>query len=157
MPDPDETDNASGQDLAETFDEENITPDGRDIATSDTQRDVYDMTRAPEDADEALAPEDDFDPDEADEAELEEIVMADEDLDQPRTFARDDADLVAEGDLSPADLEAESLAEDDLEALGYAEEEPAPAPAPADLEARLDEVLEQTFPASDPFTVNCAN
>ncbi len=91
--------------------------DGRDIATSDMQRDVYDVTSADEDAREALAPEDDFDPDAADEAELEEIVLADEDLDEPRSFARADADLVAADDLRPADYEAGSLADDDADAL----------------------------------------
>ncbi|HLY81270.1 MAG TPA: primosomal protein [Caulobacteraceae bacterium] len=103
MPDPDEPDS---QDPAEVFDEENITEDGRDIATSDLQRDVYDATSAPEDADEALEPQDDFDPDQADEAELDEIVMAGDDLEEPRSFAAGDADLVADDDVSPADLEA---------------------------------------------------
>lgn len=107
MPDID-ADEPDGQDLAEVFDEENITEDGRDIATSDMQRDVYDVTASDEDAIDALQPDDDFDPDTADEAELEEIVMAEEDLDfdEPRSFARDNADLVADDDLSPADLEA---------------------------------------------------
>jgi hypothetical protein len=103
MPDPDDFE---GQDLAEVFDEENITEDGRDIATSDLQRDVFDATSVDEDADEALEPQDDFDPDQADEAELEQIVMADEDLDEPRSFARDNADLVTDDDISPADMEA---------------------------------------------------
>jgi len=105
MPRPEDSE-PDGQDLAEVFDEENITEDGRDIATSDLQRDVYDLTSAPEDATEALEPQDDFDPDAADEAELEEIVMADEDLDAPRGFTRDNADLVSDEDVSTADLEA---------------------------------------------------
>jgi hypothetical protein len=137
MPDPDDNDFES-QDQAEVFDEGNITPDGRDIATSDMQRDVYDVTSADEDAREALAPEDDFDPDAADEAELEEIVLADEDLDEPRSFARGDAGLVAADDLRPADYEAGSLADDDADAL----------------DARLDEALGETFPASDPVAVS---
>jgi hypothetical protein len=153
MPDPND-DEMEGQDLAEVFDEENITADGRDIATSDMQRDVYDMTSADEDARESLEPEDDFDPDQADEAELEEIVMADEDLDEPRSFGRDDADLVADDDARPADFEPESLADDDLEALGYdGDERSSPAGEDA-LDARLDEGLEETFPASDPLAVS---
>jgi hypothetical protein len=96
MPDPIETDSDS-QDLAEVFDEENITPDGYDIATSDMQRDVFDATSVDEDANEALAPDDDFDPDEADEAELEEILLADD-------------------DLRPADLEAGASEDDDPDA-----------------------------------------
>ena len=96
MPDPNDADceGSDSQDLAEVFDEENITADGRDIATSDMERDVFDVTSVDEDATEALEPEDDFDPDAADEAELEEILLADEDLDEPRSFGRDDADLV---------------------------------------------------------------
>jgi hypothetical protein len=108
MPERDEPDEIEGQDLAEVFDEENITEDGRDIATSDLQADVYDVTASDEDADDALAPDDDFDPDAADEAELEEIVMAEEDLDEPRSFGRSNADVVADGDIRPADYEAGS-------------------------------------------------
>ena len=117
MPDPIELD-ADSQDLAEVFDEENITPDGRDIATSDLQRDVFDVVSDDGDAREALAPEDDFDPDAADEAELEEIVLAEEDLDEPRSFARSDAYLVAADDARPADYEAGDSADEDLDALG---------------------------------------
>jgi hypothetical protein len=118
MPDPDEPDDQAS---AETFDETNITPDGRDIATSDLQRDVYDATGADEDATEALAPEDDFDPDAADEAELEEILQADEDLDEPRTFARDDANLVPDGDATPASMESEDRGHTAAEALDDAD------------------------------------
>jgi hypothetical protein len=117
MPDRDDYE-PDGQDLAEVFDEENITKDGYDIATSDMQADLFDATSVDEDANEALEPQDDFDPDQADEAELEEIVMAEEDLDEPRSFARGNADLVADDDLSPADLEAESLDDEDIAALG---------------------------------------
>jgi hypothetical protein len=155
MPDPDEPDDS--QDQAETFDEENITPDGRDITASDLQRDVYDVTSVAEDADEALEPEDDFDPDQADEAELEEVVLADEDLDQPRTFARDDANLVAADDLSPADLEPDALDDHDIEALGDGDDDEAREARRSKLEARLDQSLEQTFPASDPFTVGACD
>src|SRR5580658_6028321 len=115
MPDPEEFD-PDGQDLAEVFDEENITEDGFDIATSDMQRDVFDATSADEDANEALEPQDDFDPDQADEAELEEIVMAEEDLDEPRSFARGNADLVSTDDLSAADMESADLSDEDIEA-----------------------------------------
>jgi hypothetical protein len=136
VPDPQDFE-LEGQDLAEVFDEENITEDGRDIATSDMQRDVYDVTASDEDATDALQPEDDFDPDAADEAELEEIVMAEEDLDfdEPRSFARVNADLVSDDDLSSADLEA-----------GERPESAA--------DARLDRGLEGTFPASDPVPTN---
>jgi hypothetical protein len=60
-----------------------------------------------EDADAALEPDDDFDPDAMDEAEREEIVQVDEDLDAPRRLAGDDADRVVAGDdAQPADFEA---------------------------------------------------
>lgn len=154
MPDPTNDGEYDDQGLAETFDEENITPDGRDIATSDLERDVYDVTSADEDATDALAPEDDFDPDAADEAELEEIVLADEDLDEPRSFGRDDADLVADDDARPADFEPESLADDDLEALAYEADETADDGFDAGVDAALDEGLNETFPASDPVSIS---
>jgi hypothetical protein len=114
MPDPNDFE-LEGQDQAEVFDEENITEDGRDIATSDLQRDVYDATSVDEDANAALEPADDFDPDQADEAELEEIVLADEDLDEPRSFRSDPSDLIAADDISPADLESEDRTPDGIE------------------------------------------
>jgi hypothetical protein len=150
MPDPNNDQEYDDQSLAETFDEENITTDGRDIATSDMQRDVFDVTAVAEDATESLEPQDDFDPDRADEAELEEVVMADEDLDEPRSFTRDDADLVAADDARPADFEPEALADDDLASLGY---DDADRDDLADEDARLDEGLKETFPASDPLGV----
>jgi len=147
---PDLEDNeADGQDPAEVFDEENITEDGRDIATSDLQRDVYDVTSDDGDATEALEADDDFDPDLADEAELEQIVMAEEDLDEPRSFARDDADIVAEDDIGPADLEAGSLTADD--ARDDDEDR-----SRADVDRDLDRGLEETFPASDPVSISPA-
>jgi hypothetical protein len=152
MPGP-QDDEVEGQDLAEVFDEENITEDGYDIVASDMQRSLFDATSVDEDANEALEPDDDFDPDDADEAELEEIVMADEDLDEPRSFVRDDADLVADEDLQPADLEADSLRDDDLDALGYDGAEAAARSRQAGEEA-LDRDLAATFPASDPVSIN---
>jgi hypothetical protein len=151
MPDPIDPTDLEGQDLAEVFDEENITPDGRDIATSDLQRDVYDVTSADGDATDALADDDDFDPDAADEAELEEIVMAEEDLDEPRSFAGDGAERIAGDDLQPADFEA-SDPDAEIEALSDDPEEAAAEKA--DLERRLDEALGETFPASDPVSVS---
>ncbi len=110
---PDEPDEADGQDLAEVFDETNITEDGGDIATSDMQRDVFDVTAAEDDADEddaRAAPEstgDAFDPDSLDEAEYEEVVQADEDLDAPRSYAADESARVSDEDPGPADFESE--------------------------------------------------
>ena len=156
MSDPRESDNDfEDQDLAETFDETNITRDGEDIATSDMQPDVYDVTSADEDTDldEVLADAGDFDPDQMDEVEYEEIVMAEEDLDEPRTFASDDASRVSDDDLQPKDLEAESLTEEEIAALGYDDARRPPDHDPH-LEELLDEGLEGTFPASDPVSVS---
>jgi hypothetical protein len=114
MPDADDFEPDS-QDQAEVFDEENITEDGRDIATSDLQRDLFDVTTADGDADSVLEPKDDFDPDAADEAELEQIVMAEEDLDEPRGFARSDADLVSDEDAQPEDFEGGAFDQDSAE------------------------------------------
>jgi hypothetical protein len=147
MANPDEPEAVDGQDLAEVFDEENITEDGRDIATSDMQADVYDVVSSDEDATDALAPQDDFDPDTADEAELEEIVMAEEDLAEPRSFARGGSALVADDDVQPADFEA-----GEAEAAETADAEDRAADR-TDLERRLDRALEATFPASDPVSI----
>jgi hypothetical protein len=144
MPDPNDFE-PDGQDQAEVFDEENITRDGYDIATSDMQPNLFDATSVDEDANEALEPDDDFDPDTADEAELEEIVMAEEDLDEPRSFARDDSDLVSDEDLSPADLEAGALSDDD---------ETGDEASRQALDRALDRDLEETFPASDPVSIS---
>ena len=122
MPDPIDPADLEGQDQAEVFDEENITPDGRDIATSDLQRDVFDATSVDEDADEALEPDDDFDPDAMDEAEYEEVVLAEEDLDEPRSFASDRSDRIAGDDEQPDDYEAGESA---TPASGDVEEEMA--------------------------------
>ncbi len=109
MAGPDEFEGADGQDLAEVFDETNITEDGADIATSDMQRDLLDVTAAEDDADAddvMAADAEDFDPDALDEAEYEEIVQREEDLDEPRSFAADDAARVLGEGESPSDLEA---------------------------------------------------
>ena len=48
------------------------------------------------------------------------------------------------------DYDDQSLADDDLEALGYGD---ADADGKAAADARLDEGLKETFPASDPVAV----
>jgi hypothetical protein len=126
MQGPDEFEEADGQDLAEVFDETNITEDGEDIATSDMQRDLLDVTAADDDADAddtMAADADDFDPDALDEAEYEEIVQREEDLDEPRSFAGDDANRVLDEGESPADLEAS-----DRDGAGLGDEDDTGAP-----------------------------
>jgi len=138
-------DGADAQDQAEVFDETNITRDGDDIAHPDMARDVFDVTREDEDSEPLEAGGADFDPDLADEAELEFELELDDGVDEPRVLA-DDADLVANDDASPADYEADNLSDEDLRGLGYDDETPT--------ERRLDEGLKETFPASDPVAIN---
>jgi len=79
--------------------------------------------------------------------------MAEEDLDEPRSFARDNADLVATDDLSIADMEPTDLADEDFDAPGDAD-----PTGRSSLESRADRErdvgLEETFPASDPIPIN---
>ena len=138
-------DGADAQDQAEIFDETNITRDGDDIAHPDMARDVFDVTREDEDSDPLDAGGPDFDPDLADEAELEFELDLDDGVDEPRVLA-DDADRVATDDATPADYEADDISDEDLHKLGY-DDEPRG-------ERRLDEGLEETFPASDPVAIN---
>ena len=125
---PDVDDDTDGQDLAEVFDETNTTADGFDIADPDMAPDVYDVTSAEDDDDEG-EPEDpdDFDPDELNEDERERMLEEDDGIDEPRVLARDEADLVAAEGGAPEDA--------------------------GDAEGRLDDALDATFPASDPFDV----
>jgi hypothetical protein len=130
MPMPDIDDDADSQDLAEVFDETNTTEDGFDIADPDMAPDVYDVTSAADDDDEDDGEDaGDFDPDDLDEAEREQMLEEDDGVDAARVLARDEADLVADSGGSPEDLDDE------------------------DLEQRLDDALEGTFPASDPFAI----
>ena len=142
-------DDADSQDLAEVFDETNTTEDGFDIADPDMARDVYDVTTAEDDDDEDQPEDpDDFDPDQLDEAEREEMLEEDDGVDSPRVLPIDEADLVPAGS-SP-------FAEDDLTADELPSDEAPSGERPnrgRDIDARLDEALKETFPASDPFDV----
>ena len=152
----DRTFEADDQDQAEIFDETNITRDGEDIAHPDMERDVYDVTSADDDdleEDAGLEDADDFDPDQVDEAELEFMLESDDGVDEPRSFARDEADLVARGDDQPKDFESRAVSDEDLQELGY-EAPPAPSQARRRRERLLDEGIEETFPASDPVSIS---
>jgi hypothetical protein len=119
------------QDSAEALDETNLTEDGEDIANFDELDDVYDVTQAEGDADED---EDDTDDllDDEDLADIDDDLEGerdDEGLDIEReplaAIAGDDEDLqdsVSDEDDSAADFESTELADDDIEALGYAKE-----------------------------------
>jgi len=128
------------QDQAEAFDETNITRDGAQIATSDMQRDVPDVTAMAEDAaDDDVAAEAEWrdaldppaDPDLGDldpaEARVDGEAIAAERNDrvgEPRTFA-DNSARVSDEDLQPDDFEGDGLAAGaddenlDTEAAGY--------------------------------------
>lgn len=135
-------DDSDSQDLAEVFDETNTTDDGFDIADPDMAPDVYDVTAAEDDDDEDQPEDpDDFDPDQLDEAEREKMLEEDDGVDSPRVLPPDEADLVP-------------TSEDAAEGEGAADErQSAGTPDAGSLEERLDEALEATFPASDPFHV----
>lgn len=144
---PDEPDE---QDLAEVFDETNITPDGEDIATSDMQADVFDATSAEDDADEDDEADEDFDPDEADEEEPEEMLELSDGIGEERSFRADDGARVDSEDDQPEDYEAGSPADNQLSAVDNYDE---PSEADLALERRLDQSLKDTFPASDPVSI----
>lgn len=136
-------DDADDQDLAETFDETHLTEDGGDIAHLDIARDVLDVTRAEDDADDdAFGDDDDFDPDTADDAELDLMLENDDGIDRPRSLVADNADRVTDRADTPADYQG---GDDD----GLDDDEPS-----ASKERELDHGLEETFPASDPVSIN---
>lgn len=115
------------QDVAETFDETNLTEDGQDIANFDDIDDVYDATQAEDDA----AEDEDDDYDIIDDSELDDVDdeleggRDDEGLDvereplDPVGGGLSDEDLVSTDDEEPSDYESTRLAADDIEALGY--------------------------------------
>jgi len=136
-------DDADSQDLAEVFDETNTTEDGYDIADPDMAPDVYDVTTAEDDDDEDQPEDpDDFDPDQLDEAEREEMLEEDDGIDSPRVLPPDAADLVPASE--DAGEEGDRTVDERLSDESAAYE---------DLDAKLDEALEMTFPASDPVDV----
>ncbi len=124
---------ADEQDLAETFDETNSTEDGVDIAHADMAPDVFDVTSADEDAEEDETPDEDFDPDRATDNELDELLERDDGVDDDARASADNADRVSTEDSGPAAFEAGDG---------------------TDEEQRLDEGLEETFPASDPVSTD---
>jgi len=175
MPDPD-FDHADDQDGAEALDETNLTEDGEDIANFDTLDDVLDVTAAEgdEEDDADLARDaDGLNPDELDEDDIGDAELGDElgdyevDIGGAGVSSHDpdgedaispgsieglgivaDADTVEGGEDDFTNFEARSLSDEDLAELGYADSPQTIAEAKT--EARLDEDLEDTFPASDP-------
>lgn len=145
---------ADDQDGAETFDETNITRDGDDIAHPDMARDVYDVTSLASDADEDETSVNDNDGDlseaEADELGEEISEMRNDSVGEHRSFLTDAADRVSDADAQPADYEGTNT---DIEALGY-DDDRKPAEHDPHVERQLDHGLDETFPASDPVSIN---
>ena len=116
------------QDLAEVFDETNLTDDGADIANFDDIDDVYDATRADGDADED-DDYDDFDPDDYDEDDEDDLDGAPE---TEAGYAEGTADLDGVDQVSTRDrdrlsrFESSRLSDDELRELGYADGDKEP-------------------------------
>ena len=142
------------QDRAETLDETNLTEDGEDIANFDDIPDVYDATTAEGD-----------DADQDDDSDVDDLSIGDEDLDDlKQTDERDDEG--SDIDLEP--LAAHNRTSDNPETNmseqprsfepttpDATEDEPPKAP-PSKLstDKQLDHGLKETFPASDPVSIN---
>ena len=151
-------DSADSQDRAETLDETNLTPDGEDIANFDDLVDVFDATSRADDGDvEGLQEAEDES--EFTDDDVETITMsADND--------RDDEGLSSQGDKpSPKarkpgvagqearTFESEDRGDEDTANLGYDDERKPPEHDPH-TEEQLDHGLKETFPASDPVSIN---
>lgn len=161
-------DDFHGQDSAVALDETNLTPDGEDIANFDTLREVRDFTAASDD--------DDL---EGDDGELDEADFDDESVDTNRLEAtRDDEGLrgAPANDVDPDDGQpADFPANEEISASGDPGEagdgsatpvevpdgqtpdhtlEEQPTVADAHVDKQLDKGLKETFPASDPVSIN---
>jgi hypothetical protein len=103
---PDLEDDPDSQDLAEVFDEENLTKDGFDIANPDMAPDVFDVTSTEDDAEDSEAVDAaDLDVDNIDEAERELMFEEDDGIDSDRAEPIDEADLVTTDGELPADYQ----------------------------------------------------
>ncbi len=148
------------QDRAETLDETNLTEDGEEIANFDEIVDVYDAVTAQGDADDDAA------------VEADDLGIDDDEIDDLDT-TNDNEDRDDEGqdiDLEP--LAAHNRTSDNPEEMTMGEQprsfEPsektdtsidaddAPKAPPSKLstERQLDHGLKETFPASDPVSIN---
>ena len=146
------------QDRAETLDETNLTEDGEDIANFDEIPDVYDATSAIGDADDEIdiddpdnlgLDDDEFDSiDEDSESEVRDDEGSDIDLEplaaHNRTSDNPESNIMSE---QPRSFEPKATPDDD-------EEKPAVPPSKLDTDKQLDHGLKETFPASDPVSIN---
>ncbi len=153
------------QDRAEVLDETNLTEDGGNIANFDDIADVYDATAAADDSD-----IDDLDPerDEADFDAAEFDALSDggdltEERDdaglraapEDRSFAANE-DLVTTEDERSRNYEASGGTGDKSDKTGVAADPGEDAPDEKDphVDRQLDKGLKETFPASDPVSIN---
>ena len=141
------------QDLAEIFDETNLTEDGVDIAHPDMAPNLFDVTSEDEDSDEDSDNGEDFDPDSASDDELDRMLERDDGIGDDEPVGPNDADRVTTEDEESADYESTTLADEDLTELSYAPHQTRDSARPK-VDRRLDVGLEDTFPASDPLAVN---
>lgn len=151
---------ADPQDRAEVLDETNLTRDGGNIANFDDISDVYDATAAADDAD-----IDDLDPerDEADfdAAEFDDNLTDDRDdaglrvAPEDRSFAYDE-DRVSTEDERSRNYEASGGTGDESDKTGVSSDPGEDAPDENDphVDKQLDKGLKETFPASDPVSIN---
>lgn len=149
------------QDRAEVLDETNLTEDGGNIANFDEISDVYDATAAADDSD-----IDDLDP-ERDEAEFDAAEFDDGDLTEDRddaglrtspedrSFAADE-DRVTTEDERSRNYEASGGTGDESDKTGISSDPGEDAPDEKDphVDRQLDKGLKETFPASDPVSIN---
>ncbi|HYE47797.1 MAG TPA: primosomal protein [Caulobacter sp.] len=150
---------ADPQDRAEVLDETNLTADGRNIANFDEVSDVYDATSAADDSDiDDLDPEredEDFQAAEFDDGDLTEdrddtgLRAAPED----RSFAFDE-DRVGTDQERSRNYEASGGTGDEEDATQVDPGEAAPDEKDEHVDKQLDKGLKETFPASDPVSIN---
>lgn len=163
-------DDFHGQDSAETLDETNLTRDGEDIANFDSLREVRDFTAASDDddldgddgeLDEADFEDDSVDPDRLEAARDDEGIRrtlnpandVDTDDDQPDDFQPNE-EMSASGDPGEGGDEQNTPTEvPDGQTPDHTPEE-QPMEADAHVDKQLDKGLKETFPASDPVSIN---
>lgn len=127
---------SDAQDRAETLDETHLTEDGRAIANFDEMADVFDATSADDDDDLEGDEDDDLDPDEI--AATLESARDDEGLDIPRDPAALSGGRTEEDQSGNAPDPAEKVDDE----------------ADPHVDKQLDKGLKETFPASDPVSIN---
>jgi hypothetical protein len=154
---------ADAQDRAEVLDETNLTDDGAELANFDEIEDVYDATAA--DGDEDID-EDEFD-DLVDVEAMDDEDLGDERDDEGMDIEREPLAASADEedddmDIDSADkvptsggaarFESHDLSDEQLKTLGYEDEQPDESDPHVD--KQLDKGLKETFPASDPVSIN---